>query len=355
MAQSTDVRLDILLDGAERRASLLVPDNRADRQALERRGDAGIIEPLPGMFAREVYWSTLDVPSRILCKMRAISSKHPGWTLCGPAAALAYGLPVTWSYLEPLQISACSRAPYGGLLFRRIENDESVMLDGMRLTSFWRTVSDCLASMRPADALAIADASLRACNGYAYQLVRYLETACRGRRGIRQAIEVARLADARAESGGESIARYVMRELGFAMPELQVEIRDPLDPAHGFRGDFGWVAEDGSLIIGELDGAAKSENILLAGGKTTGQVLRAERLRESRLTCYGIRVARFSFADIQNRAYFAHLLETFGVPRCEKPYDPPAITASHSSLSFYDDFTLLASECDTKAFLEAVA
>ena len=37
-------------------------------------------------------------------------------------------------------------------------------------------------------------------------------------------------ADGRSENGGESIVRGIMIDLGFALPELQVEIEDPLCP-----------------------------------------------------------------------------------------------------------------------------
>lgn len=39
-------------------------------------------------------------------------------------------------------------------------------------------------------------------------------------------------ADGRSENGGESVVRAIILELGFAEPDLQVEIEDPSTPAH---------------------------------------------------------------------------------------------------------------------------
>ena len=143
---------------------------------------------------------------------------------------------------------------------------------------------DCLAGFETPDALAIADAALRAGGMSPRGLVEFLRAEFRGHRGVRRAARVATLADARAESGGESIARATMCALGFALPELQVWIEDPVEPGMWFRVDFLWLCADGSIIIGELDGRQKTTRPELMGGRDALRVMQDERLREAHLT-----------------------------------------------------------------------
>ncbi|MFZ2756017.1 MAG: hypothetical protein WAY93_04025, partial [Atopobiaceae bacterium] len=132
--------------------------------------------------------------------------------------------------------------------------------------------------------------------------------------GIRQARRVASLADGRAENGGESIARATMVELGFALPELQAEFRDPVG-GNAYRVDFLWSLPGGQQVAGELDGREKYVNPSMTGGRTPVEVLTAERRRESRLTACGVKVLRFSLPEVLDHPYFARLLEAYGIPR----------------------------------------
>lgn len=74
-------------------------------------------------------------------------------------------------------------------------------------------------------------------------------------------------------------------------------------------------AEDGVVIVGELDGAQKRVDPRMTKGKDMERVLMEERMRESRLTLYDIAVMRFGFADTEDPREFAALLDGFGVPR----------------------------------------
>lgn len=62
----------------------------------------------------------------------------------------------------------------------------------------------------------------------------------RNGRAVRTALTTLQYADARAESGGESVARAVMIETGFAPDWLQYELTDPFDSAKPIRTDFAW-------------------------------------------------------------------------------------------------------------------
>ena len=68
-------------------------------------------------------------------------------------------------------------------------------------------------------------------------------------------------------------------------------------------------------VVGELDGRAKTFDKRLTGDRDARDQLLAERRREARLTYYGLRVARFSFAEARDDAYLGRLLSSYGVPQ----------------------------------------
>lgn len=319
-------RVNRMLDDAERAGSCFAPTCEKDRKALCRMGEE-VLEPLDGLFARRATWAALTPPEKALHVMRGLAQLHPRWTFCGTSAALAYGLPVTWRHLRLTEVSCeGSRRARQGVRMRRIGEKDVEVVNGLRLTPFWRTVFDCLADPTIAlpDALAVVDAALRMSGSTSEQVVAHFKGAYRGRRGVRRAVEVAELADGRAESGGESIARGLMHELGFAAPQLQMWIEDPVEHGRWFRVDFAWLTADGRLVIGEMDGRAKSTAPEMTHGRSTERVLQDERLRESHLTVYQPSIVRFSYDDLRDPGRFERLLTRFGVPRategaCELP------------------------------------
>ena len=211
---------------------------------------------------------------------------------------------------------------------------------------FWRTVFDCLAEFELPDALVVADAALRCSGVTARSLTAFIEENFRGHRSVRRALQAARLADARAESGGESIARAQMYLLGFARPELQVWIEDPIEPGKWFRVDFLWLTSDGRIIIGEMDGRQKTERPEFMGGRDALRVMQDERLRESHLTALRPAIVRFSYDDVIDPKRFEALLNAYGVPRraVEPPDEAPRYTVIRSELVHRDGTVRLARE-----------
>lgn len=154
--------------------------------------------------------------------------------------------------------------------------------------------------------------------------------AARGRcRGVDHALRTLACADARAESGGESIARAVMIEQGFMLPALQAWVPDPLNPGRWFRVDFLWVRADGRVIVGELDGGAKSKDPEMTQGRSREEVLLAERRREALITAYDVSIVRFSYAEAAGVAELVRKLELYGVPRASSSLalsgEPPTL------------------------------
>lgn len=338
MSEAVEKNVEAALDEAERRGACCAPDDRLLREAMRARADA-IVEPVRGLFFRAAAWERLEPPERALHLMRALAPTHPGWRFCGASAAVAYGLPVTWDLLANVFVAAPSGASYRscpGIVRRHLADDAVQMVGGLPLVRFWRTVFDCLAGFETPDALAIADAALRAGSMSPRGLVEFLRAEFRGHRGVRRAARVATLADARAESGGESIARATMCALGFALPELQVWIEDPVEPGMWFRVDFLWLCADGSIIIGELDGRQKTTRPELMGGRDALRVMQDERLREAHLTALHPAIARFSYDDARDPARLGPLLARYDVPRDPDswPTEAPAVITRSSRLDY---------------------
>ena len=165
------------------------------------------------------------------------------------------------------------------------------------------------------EALAVADSYLRATGKSSDQLQAMVSPPRKGARGIRNAQVVARYADGRAESWGESVARAAMIELGFVIPELQTSYVDPVS-GMVYRADFSWELPDGQTVLGEMDGLIKYIDESMTGGDTIGAFVR-ERQRESRLTIGGRSVVRFTPAQVGDKPYFERLLASYGIPRAD--------------------------------------
>lgn len=137
-------------------------------------------------------------------------------------------------------------------------------------------------------------------------------------RGVWKAVRAMRLADPRSESGGESIARGAMIELGYALPELQVPFERPLGGDRAFRVDFLWTRDNGSGVIGEFDGMQKYENPALRNGRSSVRALADEQHREAQLSLYGMPIVRFAYRDVVQPGRLGRLLDLYGIPRSEE-------------------------------------
>ncbi|MBE5024551.1 hypothetical protein INF26_06770 [Olsenella sp. DSM 107455] len=348
MSTSRDKALATAFDAAECTKSCYAPGDYAEARAIRHRKET-FIEPLPGMFFRREAWRRLTPAERSLHLMRALARQHPTWLFCGASAAVAYGLPVTWSLLTHVFAVAppgARKHPAPGIQCRQLQGTETQTHGELPLVPFWRTVFDCLAEFELPDALAVADAALRCSGVTAKSLATFIEENFRGHRNVRRALRAARLADARAESGGESIARAQMYLLGFERPELQVWIEDPIEPGKWFRVDFLWLTSDGRIIIGEMDGRQKTERPEFMGGRDALRVMQDERLRESHLTALRPAIIRFSYDDVIDPKRFEALLSAYGVPRrtVKPPDEAPRYAVLRSELVHRDGIVHLARE-----------
>lgn len=294
---------------------------KRNKKRLRRATREGyVVEVAPTLFARTSYWSSLRLPSRMQHMILGLQQLHPNWTFAGPSAGVAWGLAVSNSYLDKVWVATTRRAHGKELTFRRdviVSHDKGEMNAGVRLTSFARTVGDCLRIMDFRSGLALLDSALRVSCLTSDELMGTIEQVCQRMSGIRRMRAMMLLGDARAESGGESIARATMLELGLAAPDLQRVFHSPLAPNTDYRVDFAWEMPGEAYLVGEMDGIEKYENPAMTGGRSVSQVIGDEHRRQTHIeACSNVlRMVRFGFADVMCDQAFLSLLRGCGVER----------------------------------------
>ena len=212
-------------------------------------------EITPGYFVDAALPDTLDL--RLAIARRALD---PDVVVARRAAAWLHGLDVLdyrgFPATPRLEVVTRNRVdrPRTALVSAHVADDlaatDIVEIGGIRVTSAMRTAADLTRFTPRPDALVSLDAFLHkgliTPDRFKKSLVRW-----RGRRGVRQAYEVADLADARSQSGGETRLRLRVLDMGLPRPELQIPVFDLFGNAR-FYLDLGWPAWRLAL---EYDGA----------------------------------------------------------------------------------------------------
>ncbi len=176
-----------------------------------------------------------------------------------------------------------------------VDGDVLRLPGGLLVTSPRRTVVDCLRTLAPPDALAVADAALRA-GLMAPAELRAAVDVVAGWPGVRQARHLAALADARRETALESWSGLAFDRFDVPQPQWQTDVHD----ADGFIGRAdGWWRPG---VVGESDGRAKYALAAAQRGGVDAErltaVLDAERTREQRLRRAGATVVRWGARDV---------------------------------------------------------
>lgn len=160
--------------------------------------------------------------------------------------------------------------------------DHCVTVEDIVVTSLERTATDLARGCPFERALVAIDHALAL--GADLETMRSLRKFMRGWPGTRVLRPAIDCADARSESGLESIARGLMLASGLPRPELQV----PITVASGmtYRVDMAWLAED---VIVEIDGRGKLD---------TPEKLASEKDREDDLRELGFRFVRLTYKHL---------------------------------------------------------
>lgn len=302
---------------ANERDELVLPTSGSDKRRLDRacrRGD--LVSPARRVYALPEYWNKYGPIEQARRTIRALARLHPSWVFCHTSAAVIYRLEVGYGQLGMIHVASAPEShtrSIDAIQRHVIRGDEFAWVDGVPVTSFDRTVFDCVRMSRFPRALAIADSALRESGKSADEFLSAFRALHKGHRNWERAIQILPYANPLAENGGESVARATMIKLGYEVPQLQVEIPNPVDPTKKYRVDFFWELPTGS-VVGELDGHDKYVDPGMTDGKSTLEVMTDERLRESRISGSNLKVLRFSYKDVSNYAKFSHLLDCYGIP-----------------------------------------
>ena len=182
---------------------------------------------------------------------------------------------------------------------------EHVVLDhGVPITTMARTAVDLMRDGTRSDALIVADGALFAGVELA-ELREMAEFSARWANGL-QALETLALADGRAESAAESLARFVCLEAAeIPEPEVQVDLYDA----------FGHIARVDLLfrrfrVVLEVDGLIKVTDPWCGDPE---EAIRRQIARENRLRRAGWTVIRTTWEELVNypNALLSRLLAAF--------------------------------------------
>lgn len=280
-----------------------------------------------GVFIRAARWAVLRPEERHRELVRSIRyTSGRDLTVCRWSAAVMHGLPVVG--VVPDRVHALDPEVAGGSSNRFLashrgepEDPDSIVIDGVRVTSLARTATDLaihspmLASVPALDqVLRVADEALSEIGHWTSgpereQLIELLDELA-PRRGRRRAAESIGFADAHSMSVGESVSRVQMHRLGFAAPELQR--RFILRRGRFADVDFWWRTV---RAIGEFDGQIKYLDARFREGRAADEVVLREKQREDELRRQSDRFIRWDWACALDSARFGALLSASGIPR----------------------------------------
>jgi hypothetical protein len=209
------------------------------------------------------------------------------------SAAVLHGLTL-WKV--PLgQVHVTRNRPCGGrrtevlhVHVAALDVDEIVEVDGIAVTSVPRTLADLARTLPFEQALVVVDAALHR-KKVTPAAVATAVARVAGRRGSPPARRVVAAADGRAESPGETRSRVAMTRARLPPPALQHEI-----PEVRVRTDFYW---EEFRTVGEFDGKVKYGRSLRPN-EDPGEAVYREKLREDALRDLGLKVARWTWSEL---------------------------------------------------------
>src|SRR5690348_17259635 len=239
-----------------------------------------------------------DAAERHLLLVRAAVAELDGAAVISHlSAAVVHGLPVWGLPLDVVEVTR-DRSRTGARRGSRVHvhsapltADEIVTVDGLRATAPGWTVVDVARSVPFEQAVAIVDGALRSGLG-GPDLADALRRA-KGWEGVPAARRVARFADGRSETVGESRSRVAIALAGLPAPALQWPIR--CGDATVYT-DFAWVEQ---RTVGEFDGKVKYGRVLRPG-QDPGEAVYAEKLREDAIRAQDWEVVRWGWHDLRD-------------------------------------------------------
>lgn len=287
-----------------------------DDRALQRAASKGELTRLrSGAYVRTAVWEALSSEDRRRLEAAAMAEMHPTYVASHRSAAALWRVPSIRRHdglvHGRVTVAAGTRTEHGVRKHAVRDPDQHLnRVDGILCTTLERTALD-LAATEPFDEAIVALDWVLAQGVTKDRLREVLDEwdPARGRRRVETALA---FADGASGSPGESLSRVHIREAGFPAPVLQQAFFD----ADGLVGyvDFWWPDFD---LIGEFDGLRKYREAEILKGRTAGQVVVAEKIREDRLraTTTHPRVERWIWATLLDHGGLARRLAAAGLPR----------------------------------------
>lgn len=283
-------------------------------RALQRAIASGARTRLrSGASVPSALWAELRSDERRRLEAAAMAAMHPSYVAADHSARALQHLP---SVLPPdgvvharVSMAAGSRTEHGVRKHAVHDVDQHLeVVDGVTTTSLERTALDLAATQPFHEAVVVMDAALR--RGVTKDRMRQVldEWAPKQRRSrIERVID---FADPLSATAGESWSRVQIFEGGLSAPILQQSFFD----GHGHIGDsdFWWPSFN---LIGEFDGMKKYREADILKGRTPGQVVEAEKIREDRLRRTATRPAvdRWIWAVLLRRGALVAQLRAAGL------------------------------------------
>ena len=273
-----------------------------------------------GAYVRSDEWNALDSAQRyrrrVIAAARASRSRP---VLSHQSAAAFWGIPTIG---DPMRLVHVLTTPMAGTRtengFRRhaaeIASEDVIEQDGVRVTSFARTLIDLARDTPFASAVVSLDWSLRPARKDLEprikidQLQEFFEAQPgeRFRRRVHRALE---FASPLSGSPGESFSRATMHELGFPAPVLQFDVRD----GRGLIGtcDFAWPERG---LLGEFDGRVKYTRGMARPGENVEDIVMREKIREDRMRATGRGMTRWLWSEVLHQEQLRAKLTGAGLP-----------------------------------------
>jgi hypothetical protein len=215
----------------------------------------------PGVYCTSSAWEPADDRLRHEWRTAAVAAgmrpSRPHAFSHATAAAII-GLPVPRRLLDRVHLTvppgAATTSPCDGVVryAAALPPGSVTLVRGIAVTAPARTIADCLRHLDAADAVALADAAVRA-RCVTVGDVRGVLADQRRWPFTQVAALALPLVDGRRESSLESRSAVVMHRAGLPAPEPQVSIQDEAGRFVG-RVDFAWLEQG---VVGEADGRVK--------------------------------------------------------------------------------------------------
>lgn len=274
----------------------------SDRELRRLRRTGVLTTVRRGSYVRGAQPEEVTVRHAVAARA-ALERLAPGTVCSHVTAAVLLDLPVWKIPLRRVHVTRSSGRS-GGRANARVHlhaaplaADEVRLASGLPATEVARTVVDLARTVPFEEAVAVADAALRADRERAALVEPAVLSAALVRAarwpGAPAARRAVAFADGRSASVGESRSRVALARARLPAPVLQWEVRDGQGRLVG-RCDFGWPH---ARTVGEFDGQIKYGRSLRPG-QEPGEVVFAEKVREDRLRDLGLAVVRWTWDDL---------------------------------------------------------